>query len=275
MKFIVASFLLIFAFTFTLTTPALAGLSQHDVLLVVNDSSPTSVAIGNYYQSSRSIPDINVCHLTTSTACPTIEEVSPEIWYDKIRIPIWNHINTTYPWLKDQIKVILLTKGVPIRIWGDRDRHSSVDMPLCYLDNISNAGAEPIGTYNSNDYYPMFYNPYLGQDESFDVFRTSGSNASTDILSFPNITCISRLDSGVIVAAGADGLLMRSANGTSWSAVSDRNRRFAGTPMSFVTGIAGRGWVLQSNGRMLRSTDNGVSWNVVRWYTSGEMLQTR
>lgn len=265
MKFITASFLLVFALATALTTPALAGLSQHDVLLVVNDASPVSVAIGNYYQAARGIPDVNVCHLTTSIACPTTDEISPEVWYDKIRTPIWDHINTTYPWLKDQIKVILLTKGVPIRIWGDTCRHSSVDMPLSYLDNISGAGTEPLGSFIDGEL--MFYNPYFCQDESFDNFRTSAANASADRLSFPIITSVSEFDSGVIIAAGADGLLMRSTDRTSWSPISDRNRRFAGTPMSFVTGIAGRGWALQENGRMLRSTDNGASWDVVRWYS--------
>lgn len=43
--------------------PALAGLSPHEVLVVVNNQSCTSKAIADYYQVSHGIPEVNILRL--------------------------------------------------------------------------------------------------------------------------------------------------------------------------------------------------------------------
>jgi hypothetical protein len=44
--------------------PALALPSYDDVLVVVNDNSPRSLEIGEYFRTARKISDVNVCHIS-------------------------------------------------------------------------------------------------------------------------------------------------------------------------------------------------------------------
>lgn len=160
--------------------PSLAGLNRHEILLVVNAQSPVSVAIADYYQAVRGIPATNVCVLTE---CPPGEYIDPAGWYDYIRTPIWNYLtDSSHPWLQDQIKAIVLTKGIPVRFWADGGREASVDSPLCYLGNNSFSGTEPTGSFAPNG---NLTNRYCGRDEAFEVFRGSTSNQCST--SFPSL----------------------------------------------------------------------------------------
>ena len=251
-----------FLFTCLFVAVGLASIGTHRVLLVVNDASPTSLAIGRYYQSARGLPDINVCHLTT---CPTDEQVGPEVWYDRIKVPIWNYLtDSSHPWLKDQIQVILLTKGVPLWFWADEWRDASVDMPLCYLGNPSPTGAEMFGWIGEP-------NCFYGQDQSFEVFRPSSSNVMTS--AFPNLLNVRAVDSGVVLAGAATGLIFRK-NGGVWSGVGDRNGAFSATDIVSLTSLGRSVWAAQATysrwatyahgGRLLKSDDQGATWREVR-----------
>jgi len=245
-----------------LAAVAFASIDTHRVLLVVNDASPTSRAIGDYYQAVRHLPDINVCHLTT---CPTDEKVAPDVWYDQIKTPIWNYLtDPAHPWLRNQIQVILLTKGVPLWFWADEWRDSSVDMPLCYLGNTSPSGAEPFGWAGRR-------NSYFAQDQAFEVFCPSADNHLT--VEFPRLLDLCLGDSGVMLAGAATGLIFRKS-GEAWSPVGDRRGGFSGTDIVALAGVGTTAWAVQAiysrwrtygiGGRILRSTDNGVSWREVR-----------
>ncbi len=189
-----ASVTVSFAFVFLglLAAVGLASVDTHSVLLVVNDASPTSLAIGKYYQSVRCLPEVNVCHLN----CTTNEQVAPEVYTDQIKAPIWNYLTSpAHPWMKDQIKVILMTKGVPLWFWADEWRDASVDMPLCYLGSESPTGAEPFG-------WAGRHNAYYGQEVSFEAFRGSDKNQLK--VPFPELQDLCALGSGGLLA-GADG----------------------------------------------------------------------
>lgn len=264
--------LLILFLMFVAVVPLFAGLTAHDVLVVVNDQSPVSIAIADYYQSVRGIPDVNVCHLTN---CPTSEWISPEQWYDYIRTPIWDYLNdSSHPWLKDQVKTIVLTKGVPIGFWADAERTASVDMPLCYLGNTSSAGTEPTGNfYLSPGSHTSINNAYVGLNETFELFRADTANANKRSTAFPNILDVCRFDGNTVIVAGNNGLLARF-DGTSWASVIDRARSFSGSPMTCLAHVGDTGWVTEVNGRILKSTDNGANWSCVRGSSTGTTLNS-
>lgn len=259
------------ALALLMAVTASASLNSHDVLLVVNDQSSVSVAIGNYYKVVRGIPEINVCHLT---ACPTNEWIDVQTWYDQIKTPIWNYLNaTSHPWLANQVKVILLTKGVPLGFWTDGDRASSVDMPLCYLGNTCSAGTEPIGGAVGQAGL-SFSNRYFTQDQSFESFRGSSANQYTTTFSGP-LQEIHRFDSGTTIAAGVnglDGVMIASTDGVVWSAIDDGKRAFPGTALTSIASVGSTGWATQDNGRIIKSTNSGTSWSCVRSSSAGTVL---
>lgn len=84
-----------------LTSTARADVKAHQILLVVNDASPTSQAIGAYYASVRGIPAENQFHLSAAT--PSLEVISRAEYNAAIRDPIANYLQNTAPALKTQV----------------------------------------------------------------------------------------------------------------------------------------------------------------------------
>lgn len=136
-----------------------------DTLLVINDRSDMSVAIGNYFLAARpNFPAENVLHLNSSV-WPTGENLYPDSnWKDEIyanssasatynydeliKTPIQNKIDelTTANESVNPINYIILTKGIPIRITGT---FNSVDSTLAgCLGRVSCLSRNPF--YNSN-----------------------------------------------------------------------------------------------------------------------------
>jgi uncharacterized protein (TIGR03790 family) len=115
---------------------AVPVLSATRVLVVINKSSPDSVAIGEYYASKRAIPEKYICRID----CPTKEVVMTDE-YIKIRNSIRSYLDTNK--LKDKIDYVVTTKGVPLRSRGKNDTFS-VDSMLTVMwsdytaDKISN-----------------------------------------------------------------------------------------------------------------------------------------
>jgi uncharacterized protein (TIGR03790 family) len=100
------------------------------VLLVVNDNSPLSRNIGEYYAHRRAIPLKNVCHIRTGA-----NEEIPRSQYDReIAAPVVACLAKNQ--LNEQILYIVTTGGVPLRIAGavalDGDI-SAVDSELALL----------------------------------------------------------------------------------------------------------------------------------------------
>lgn len=86
-----------------------------NVLVVVNESSPDSVAVAGYYAEKRGIAPRFICRIK----CPTDEVVKDEVFRKSIRDPIREHLTKNN--LKSSIDYIVLTRGIPIRTvehWG-------------------------------------------------------------------------------------------------------------------------------------------------------------
>ncbi len=106
------------------------GQSPDRVLLVVNDNSPLSRAIGDYYAHARNIPSRNICHLKTTAE----ETVDREIFIREIAGPIGDFLRKQG--LQDSIYYIVTTGGLPLKIPGTGGLNAtsaSVDSELALL----------------------------------------------------------------------------------------------------------------------------------------------
>lgn len=111
------------------TNPAL-GQTVENVLVVVNDTSPDSTAIGAHYMNARGIPADHVVRLNLAVT----DELSRLTYTQRIERPIsrWLRQHDAH----DQILYLVLTKGIPLRITGTGGRAgtlSSVDSDLTLL----------------------------------------------------------------------------------------------------------------------------------------------
>lgn len=134
-----------------------------ELLLVVNDTSAISQAIGAYYAQARAVPAENVLHLTSGTS--DAETISRATFNTQVRDPIVQYLSVTKPHLKDQVRYLVLTKGVPLRISDVPEAYASLESELCLLFTglLGDAGAS--GWVN---------NPYFGKDQAFAGFSHVG-----------------------------------------------------------------------------------------------------
>lgn len=129
------------------------GSSQ--VLVIINECSRTSKAVGKYYQQKRNLPVQNICYIR----CPEAETITRLTYESKIMIPIARYLQDNN--LAEQISYIVLTKGIPLRIKGTKGmqgNRSSVDSELTLLKwNM------PVDIYGFCRYYAIdgvVPNPY-------------------------------------------------------------------------------------------------------------------
>ena len=123
------------AFTFTaaiLLASAFSAAAQspENVAVVVNDASPASKQIAEYYVRKRAIPAPNVIHINA----PTTEEVSRQVYAGAIEAPIAAALAKEN--LQDRVVYLVLTKGVPLRVAGTpglQGTVASVDSELTLL----------------------------------------------------------------------------------------------------------------------------------------------
>ena len=94
------------------------------VLLVVNQNSSESVAVGNYYAKKRAIPRENIVFVKTGSG----NNIPLNEYKAQIENPVRKRISTG----KARIDFIVLTKGVPFRL--DNDGGYSVDGHLSTMD---------------------------------------------------------------------------------------------------------------------------------------------
>jgi uncharacterized protein (TIGR03790 family) len=100
------------------------------VLLVVNDNSPLSRTIGEYYARRRGVPLKNICHLQTTPE----ESISREDYARQIAGPLGEFLRQQG--LQESIYYIVTTAGVPLKIPGTDGIHgtfASVDSELTLL----------------------------------------------------------------------------------------------------------------------------------------------
>ena len=83
-----------------------------DVGVIVNDNSPVSIEIGEYFRQSRNIPDQNIIHIQTVT-----EEAIDTTEFRNIQYQIKNYILNQG--LENTLNYLVTTKGVPFDIQVD------------------------------------------------------------------------------------------------------------------------------------------------------------
>ncbi len=111
-------------------TSTATGQTAGNVAVVINENSPASVRIGEYYSRKRAVPPSNIIRIRTSMA----DSISRPGYATSIEGPIAEALARHA--LQDRILYIVLTKGVPLRIMGSEGRNStsaSVDSELTLL----------------------------------------------------------------------------------------------------------------------------------------------
>ena len=104
--------------------------SPENVAVVVNDASPASQQIAEYYVRKRAIPASNVIHIKV----PATEEVSRQVFAGAIEAPIAAALGKEN--LQDRVLYLVLTKGIPLRVTGTvglQGTVASVDSELTLL----------------------------------------------------------------------------------------------------------------------------------------------
>lgn len=120
----------LFACCLLQTAAAAFAQTGENVLVVINENSPASITVGEYYAKARNIAADQVVRIRTSTE----ETVSPADYARTIEAPVADWLAAKS--LQDRILYIVLTKGVPIRIRGTGGLNgtvASVDSELTLL----------------------------------------------------------------------------------------------------------------------------------------------
>lgn len=104
--------------------------SGDQIAVVINESSPDSIQIGEYYVQQRAVPASNVIRIRTAPD----DVVERSTFTNEIEAPISAALGEAR--LQDRILYIVLTKGIPLRIAGTGGREgttASVDSELTLL----------------------------------------------------------------------------------------------------------------------------------------------
>jgi uncharacterized protein (TIGR03790 family) len=133
-----------------LAASSLLAQTPQNVLVVVNDNSPVSRSIGEYYAVRRAIPSRNICHLRTTT-----DEAIPRSQYDlEIAAPIADYLKKNN--LVESVLYIVTTLGVPLKIPGTdgvAGDASSVDSELTLLYSDMKGARHPIAGSIPNPFF--------------------------------------------------------------------------------------------------------------------------
>jgi len=127
-----------------------AAQSAENVAVVINDASPASQKIGEYYVAKRGIPASNVIHINTTQD----EGIDRRTYATAIEWPI--RVRIAQKQLHDRLLYLVLTKGVPLRITGSGGRYgtfASVDAELTFLyRRMTGQPVAPVGAID-NPYF--------------------------------------------------------------------------------------------------------------------------
>lgn len=132
-------------------SPLLFSQSVENVLLVLNEASPTSMEVGMYYAQKRGIPHSNILRIKT-----TVDDgISREEFERHINAPIASWLTNNFA--QDRILFIVLTKGIPLRVNGSSGQDgttASVDseLTLLYRKLLRNEKV-PIAGWIRNPYF--------------------------------------------------------------------------------------------------------------------------
>lgn len=98
--------------TATPQPPALPAPGAANVVVIVNDASPLSRSVGEYYARRRSIPRNNVCEIHVVDD----EEISRDVYRNSIARPIATCLTSRH--LVESALYLVTTAGVPLRVAG-------------------------------------------------------------------------------------------------------------------------------------------------------------
>jgi uncharacterized protein (TIGR03790 family) len=135
-----------------LTAPGVVfAQSAENVAVVINEASPASVRIGEYYVKKRAVPDSNVIRIRTLTG----ETVERDAYLSTIEAPIAAAL--TRGALQDRILYIVLTKGIPLRINGSTGQNGTIasvdsELTLLYLRMVTGQPTPAVGRV-ANPYF--------------------------------------------------------------------------------------------------------------------------
>jgi uncharacterized protein (TIGR03790 family) len=159
-------------------SPASAGHTADEVLLVYNADSPISTMIAKDYAVKRGVTRMVAIHCADSATSATHETISLADYEREIAGPVRGILSR-----HSEINFLVLTKGVPIRIAGGEtgsraertngNRHPSVDSYLAAMDYSSIKGAVRISISGSGAEGYAWLNRYWKQKVPFS-HRTFG-----------------------------------------------------------------------------------------------------
>jgi uncharacterized protein (TIGR03790 family) len=124
--------------------------SSDNVAVVINDNSPASKAVGEYYAKKRAIPASNILRIKTSVE----ENVERNEYAATIEGPLGGQIIRAG--LQDRVLYLVLTKGVPLRITGTVGQAgtiASVDSELTLLYRRMTGAPVAVAGRINNPYY--------------------------------------------------------------------------------------------------------------------------
>lgn len=150
------------------------GLAPENVVILVNDSMPDSVALGRYYAEKRGIPSDNICRLKTADT----EVVQRAEFNDAIQTPVRDFLEKRLGQMRvavpegelvlrlaeREVRCLAVMYGVPLKVAGFIDTKemfksmaAAVDSELALLPQ----GGHILGGARAN--------PYYGQDRPFNA----------------------------------------------------------------------------------------------------------
>ena len=175
--------------------------SAENVAVVINDASPASQRIGEYYIKKRGIPASNVIRLRTVTT----EAIQRPEYLRTIEAPVAITIGRQS--LHDRVLYLVLTKGVPLRVTGTGGQDgtvASVDSELSILysrlvgRNIPLRGRVPnpyfLGTRSLREARPFTHR----EQEIFLVTRLDGFSVD-EVLKLIDRSGVSSADGAIVL----------------------------------------------------------------------------
>ncbi|MBN1567552.1 MAG: TIGR03790 family protein [Acidobacteria bacterium] len=124
--------------------------TAENVLLVLNEASPTSMEVGMYYAQKRGIPQSNILRIKITVD----DSISRQDFERQIELPVRLWLSRNFA--QDRILYIVLTKGIPLRITGTPGKDgtaASVDSELTLLyRKMAGQAIPPAGQVN-NPYF--------------------------------------------------------------------------------------------------------------------------
>jgi uncharacterized protein (TIGR03790 family) len=127
-----------------------AAQSAQNVAVIINDRSPESQRIGEYYARARELPPENVIRIQTVAQ----DAITRDVFVRSIEGPIASALRKAG--LQDRILYIVLTKGVPLRVDGTDGLDgttASVDSELALLYRKMTGREVPLQGRVPNPYF--------------------------------------------------------------------------------------------------------------------------